>query len=153
MAQHPAQTIGNRRAKAQPLLGLGAVAIQALKLFEDQLQLVLRNTRPLIPHLDAHRVGQMPHAQYHARGAGVTEGIGEEVLQHTAQQAHVAAHPQPAAVDAQVNAVLHRQCAELDTQGVEQFAQGKVAQLRHNAPRFQTGDVQQIGDQLLGRGQ
>ncbi|MNT73975.1 hypothetical protein D3C72_2127390 [compost metagenome] len=51
--EYPAQAIGNRQAEAEAFLGAGLVAVQALELLEDDLELVLRDTRAAIPHRQA----------------------------------------------------------------------------------------------------
>ncbi|MNE34862.1 hypothetical protein D3C80_1286000 [compost metagenome] len=83
MPQHPAQAVGDRQAQAQAFFGAGLVAVQALELLEDHLQLVVGDARATVPHLQPQALALAARAQQD-RALAVAQGIGEEVLQHPA---------------------------------------------------------------------
>ncbi|MCY1424738.1 hypothetical protein D9M71_405000 [compost metagenome] len=152
VAEHLAQPVGDRQAEAEALFRAGLVAVQALELLEDHLQLVGRNARPAVPHFQAQAVLLVAHAEQDAT-LGVAEGVGEEVLQHPAQQLDVALHPQRAAVQAEVDALFLRQHPEFHAERLVQAVQREGAALGADPAAFQARDVQQVGDQILGRAQ
>ncbi|MNF81456.1 hypothetical protein D3C84_637280 [compost metagenome] len=96
MLQYPAQAIGNRQAQAQAFFGAGLVAVEAFELFENHLQLVIRNAGATVPYFEQQAPRFVPHTQQN-RAFAVAKGIGEEVLQDAAQQFHVAVDPQATA--------------------------------------------------------
>ena len=84
MAQHAAQTVGNRQPQPQAFFGARLMAVQAFELFENDLQFVVRDARPAIPHFKAQFTATSAYAQQH-RPLGVAQGIGQEVLQNAPQ--------------------------------------------------------------------
>ncbi|MNC28100.1 hypothetical protein D3C75_762940 [compost metagenome] len=128
------------------------MTVQALEFLEDHLELVGRNARAAVPHFQAQMTPLAAHAEQHL-ALGVAEGVGQEVLQHPAQQLGVAVDALPAGADVQVDALLLGQGAEFHAEGVVQGVEGEGAALGGEAPAFQARDVQQVGDQVLGRTQ
>ncbi|MNP27693.1 hypothetical protein D3C76_1206170 [compost metagenome] len=128
------------------------MAVQAFELFEDHLQLVRRDARAAVPDFQPQVPSLAAHAEQHV-ALGVAEGVGEEVLQHPAQQLDVALHPQRAAVQAEVDALFLRQHPEFHAERLVQAVQREGAALGADPAAFQARDVQQVGDQVLGRTQ
>ena len=137
MGEHAAQAVGNRQAQAQAFLGARLVAVEALELLEDHLALVFGDTHAAVPDFQAQLSAFTAHAQHHA-ALGVTEGVGQEVLQHPAQQLDVAVDPLPTAVHAQVDTLFGGQHAKLGGEGIEQAGEGEGVAIRGDSAVFQT---------------
>ncbi|MNJ49230.1 hypothetical protein D3C77_444490 [compost metagenome] len=150
VAEHSAQAIGNGQAQAQAFFGTGLMAVQAFEFFEDDLQLVIGNARTAVPDFQPQLATLPAHAQQD-RAFAITEGVGEEVLQDPSQQFHVAVHPQAAATQAEVQALLLGQYLEFGAQGIEQFIERERFGIGSDLAVFQARDVEQIADQLFGR--
>ena len=128
------------------------MTVQALELFEDHLLFIGRNTRPAIPDLQAEFALATTYAQQH-RAVGITEGIGQKILQNPPQQLDVAVHSQTAAAPAEAQVLLLGQRLEFCSQGVEQLVENKGLALWVDLAVFQARNVQQIADQVFGRAQ
>ena len=118
MAEDPAQAVSDCQAETQAFLGAGLVAVQALELLEDHLALVLGNARAAVPDLQTQLPALAPRTEQYA-ASGIAEGVGEEVLQHPAQQLGVAVHGQGAGHHAEVHALLGGQHLEFGAEGIE----------------------------------
>ncbi len=152
MFEHLAQPVGNRQAQAQAFLGAGLVAVEALEFLENHQAFVFGDARAAVPDLQTQPVALAAHAQQHTT-LGIAEGIGEEVLQHPAEHLAVAVDPRPAAAQAKIHALLLGQCGEFAAQGVEQAGQREGLAVGLHAAAFETGNIQQVADQVFGRTQ
>ncbi len=74
-------------------------------------------------------------------------------MQHPAQQPHIAVHRVLALHHREVDPPRLRQHAKLRLEVVKQIAQGKVELLGLELARFEPRDIEQIGDEILGRPQ
>ncbi len=95
----------------------------------------------------------MAHGQHDAPLAGVTQCVGQEVLQHAPQQAAVAAHPGRAREQIHAQAAPGGDGRVLRRQLAHQQADIEIADHRVQAAGVQAGDIQQAIQQLLGRAQ
>ncbi len=127
--------------------------IETGELVEDRLLLVWRNAGAVVPHFDADLAPQPATAKQHPTARVVAKRIGEEVLQHPPQQAHVAVHRQLALHHREVDPPRLCQHPELRLQVVEQIVQGEVELLGFELASLQSGDIEQIADEILGRPQ
>ena len=94
-----------RNRQAQPQ-SLSARCTAAPKFVEDHALFFRRNTRPCVPHLQAQAVAASPHTQQYTTTLGITQGIGQKVLQHATQQLRIGVYPGLAADDIEANATL-----------------------------------------------
>ncbi|MNH46987.1 hypothetical protein D3C79_1100190 [compost metagenome] len=62
-------------------------------------------------------------------------------------------HPQAAAAQAEIQALLLGQHLEFGAQGVEQLVEGEGFRVGRDLAVFQARDIEQVADQLLGRTQ
>ena len=147
--EHSAQAVSNRQTQPKAFFGAGLVAVQAFEFFKNHLQLVLRDTGAAIPDLQAQVLAATPHAQQY-RALGVTEGVGQEVLQDAPQQLDVAADPQAAATYPELEALLLCLGGKFGAQGIEQVVDCKRLDVGCEFAVFQSGNIQQVADQVLG---
>ena len=92
MSEQAADAVRNGQPQPQPLYRLTALLWKALKLPEDLLVLIIGNTRAGVPHVNANGIVLAPTAKQDAAMLGITNGIGQQVLQHTPQQALITFH-------------------------------------------------------------
>ena len=81
----------------------------------------------------------------------VAKCVGEEVLQHPPQQAHIAVDRKAALHHGELDPTGLGQHAEFRLEIVQHIAQGEIELLRLELARLEARDVQQIGDEILGR--
>ncbi|MNN49692.1 hypothetical protein D3C81_1642350 [compost metagenome] len=128
------------------------MAVEAFELFENHLLFIFRDPWPAIPHLQTQFAAAPPHAQQH-RAFGVAESVSQEVLQNPPQQFDVAVDTQMAAAHPELQTLFLRQCLEFRAERVKQFIDRKRLAVRVDLAVFQTRNIQQIADQVLGRTQ
>ena len=83
----------------------------------------------------------------------VAKCVGEEVLQHPPQQAHIAVDRKAALHHGELDPTGLGQHAEFRLEIVQHIAQGEIELLRLELARLEARDVQQIRDEILGRPQ
>ncbi len=147
MTEQPRDAIGNRQAEAQAL----AVVAETAELLEDQRAVGRRDAGPAVPDLDPRRGADAAHADHDAPAQRVAHCIGEEVLEHAPQQLRVAVEPDRRGHVAQHQAFLLREYAELGGQSAQQRVGAERLPHRHQAAGVQARDVEQAGQQFLGR--
>ncbi len=153
MTEHQRDAAGDGKPQTQPLLLGGAGVIETGELVKNSLLLVLRDAGAVIPHLDADLVPHPAATEQHPAPRVVAKRIGEEVLQHPTQQPHIAVYRVLALHHREVDPPRLRQHAKLRLEVVEQIAQGEVELLGLELARFEPRDIEQIGDEILGRPQ
>src|SRR3546814_747923 len=116
------------------------MAVEAFELFKNDLQFVFGDARAAIPYLQAQFAVATANAQQH-RSLGIAEGIGEEVLQHTAQQLDVAVDPQSRAPYPEFEALFLGQYLELGAEGIEQLIEGEWIAVRVDLAVLQSGNA------------
>ena len=153
MTEHLRDATGDGEPQTQPLLLGGAGVIEAGELVKNSLLLVLRDAGAVVPYLDADLLPHPAATKQHTAARVVAKRIGEEVLQHPAQQPHIAVYRVLALHHREVDPPRLGQHAKLRLEVVEQIAQGKVELLGLELARFEPRDIEQIGDEILGRPQ
>src|SRR5690606_9796234 len=99
---------------------------------------------------DAHLVPQSATTEQHTAARVVAKRIGEEVLQHPPQQAHVAVHGQLALHHRELYAPRLGQHPELRLEVVEHVVQSEIELFSLELARLEPRDVEQIRDEILG---
>src|SRR6185437_12774948 len=125
----------------------------AAELLENQPLLGLRDAGAAVPHLDAPVPVDATAAQQRAAMLGVAQGVGEEVLQHPAQQLRVRMRPAARTDHAQADAAFLGERTELGGQRIEYLGQREVARADVEATALQLRDVEQASQQVFGGGQ
>ncbi|MNJ36380.1 hypothetical protein D3C77_311660 [compost metagenome] len=149
MAQQVRQLLHDGQAQARARL-VHRGAGQAHELAEDRLTVRLGDAAPGVADQNPHPLAVAPGPDQHPAPVGVADGVGDQVLQHGAQQVAVRGDPQAGRRRRQRQPLGAGDRGELARQFVEQAAQG---QRRHGGPdaaRLQLGQVQQGGQQAVG---
>ncbi|KAG1185189.1 hypothetical protein G6F35_014929 [Rhizopus arrhizus] len=81
-----------RDGQPQPQ-ALAIAAVHPMEFLEYHRLLLGCDAGPGVVHTDGQALAVATHAQQNAAVAGVADGIGQEVLQHAAQQQRIAMHP------------------------------------------------------------
>jgi len=136
MAEYATQAIGDRQAQPQSFLRAGLVTVQALEFFEDHLLFIQRDAGATVPHFQAQLALASAYAQQY-RAVGITESVGQKILQDAPQQLDIAVDAQATAAQAETQALLLGQRFKLRAQGVEQFVKHKRLALRIDLAVFQ----------------
>ncbi|MNV82547.1 hypothetical protein D3C71_1762890 [compost metagenome] len=121
-----------------------------MELIENLLHVVFGNARAGIPYLQFHLRPAMTHGQHDAALARVAQRIGQEVLQHAAQQAAIAAYPGRPREQIHAQPTAGRDGRVLRRQLAHQQADIEIADHRMQATGIETGDIQQAIQQFLG---
>ncbi|MNC44998.1 hypothetical protein D3C75_939300 [compost metagenome] len=137
MAQHLGDAAGDGEPEAEPLLPRGAGVIEAGEFVKDSLLLVQRDAGAVVPHLDAYLVPQSTATKQHPATGVVAKRIGEEVLQHPPQQAHVAVDGEATLHHGELDPSRLGQHPKLGLEVVEHVAQGEIELLRLELARLQ----------------
>ncbi len=150
IAEDLGDALDNRQPQSHPFAVGGAAYIQLVEFKENRLQAVGGNAASGVPHLQPQLVAPAPRRQQDAAALGVAAGIAEEVAQDPRHQPQVGeqgkvteAHPQP-----QPRRLGHR--LELGNQGREHFIQAVGGQVRLHRRLIEPGNIQQVGEQVLG---
>ena len=113
MPQHIADTAHDGQSKTEPLVtragGFDFGALAAEELVEDEIDLLLVDTRPRIPNLDVHVVAAASRRQKYAAAGRIADGIGHQVTQDAGKEKRIRGDDQLGRADAQVQAFGGRQ--------------------------------------------
>ncbi len=137
MVKQARDALADRQAQPQTLLAPVERLLVTVELIEDLPHVVLGNAGTGIPYLQLHFVATMAHRQYDAPLAGVAQRVGQEILQHAAQQAAITAYPRRAREQVQAQATTGGDRRVLRRQFAHQRTHVEFADHRVQATRIQ----------------
>ena len=138
MVEQARDALADRQAQAEALLAPVERLLVAVEFVEDLPHVVLGNAGAGIPHLQLHFVTTVAYCQHDAALAGIAQRVGQEVLQHAAQQAAVAAYPRRAREQVQAQATASGNRGVLRGQLPHQRAHVELADHRMQATGIQS---------------
>ena len=147
-AEQSRDAIRDGQAETEPL---PRRVLATTEFLEQPVDMVWGDARSGVAHLDAQPVPAAPRAKDDAAARGVAHRIGQEVLQHPAQQRGIGMRPRIAMDITQRQPLGRRDRPELRRQRVEQFAHRDIACLRLQAARIEPRHVEQAAEQVLRR--
>ncbi|MNO82242.1 hypothetical protein D3C76_735110 [compost metagenome] len=142
--------LDDRQPQPHALAVGGAAHVQLIEFEEDGVQAIGGNAASGVPHFQAQLVAPATGPQQDAAFVGVATGVTEEVAQDPGHQAQVGANGVIAHVHAQPQAGGLGHGLELRDQWPEQFVEAVQRDIRLDRRLIEAGDVQQVGEQVLG---
>jgi hypothetical protein len=101
MVEQPAQTVDDRKPKAETAMTLLIGTGKPIELAKYCLSLIVRNAGTAVPYFEAQKVSAPPAADRDPAAHGISERIGHQVQENSLEQNRVAAHPRAARHDPQ----------------------------------------------------
>ncbi len=145
------QQVGNAVRDGQAETeALAIAAVATVEFLEHHGLLLRRDAGAAVMHADRQCLAVPANAQQHAATTGVADGIGQEVLQHPAQQQRVAVHPRAGRHMAELQAARRCKYSELLRKRIQHGRQRERARIGHQATGFQPRDIQQARQQIVG---
>ena len=92
MPQQSTDPVRDGQPQAQPFNRLSTLLRQALELPKNLFVLIIGNPRAGVPHLNAYGIVLATAAEQDATVFGITNGIGQQVLQDSPQQPLIRLH-------------------------------------------------------------
>src|SRR6266508_1362395 len=120
-----------------------------MKLLKNVALIGLRDSEPGIVDVDTHAIGSPTAADDHAAFRRVFDGIGNQVLQQTAQQAAIRLHQQRAGHERQLQAPLTRQRRKFDLELAKNLIDAEVDEFGPHGAAVKSGNVEQRTKYLL----